>query len=422
MRGEKEVGTVTRLANTFNTAKPLVMHIDLNSCFATVEQQARPRLRGKPVVVTNRRTEHTAIVTASYEAKAKGVKVGMKLREAKRLCPGLIAVESDPVKYRYVYHKMMGIMNDYSPMVRMKSIDEGVIDFSQATAAVQTRDLQEIGYEIKQRLRDEIGCWMRCNVGISTNRFLAKMAAGLHKPNGLDELTSHNIRTVFAGLALQDLTGIAGANERRLQSVGIASPRQMIDTSAEGLAVAFHSKIIGRQWQQRLHGWEVDAIDHELKSCGRQYVLERRDLTHEEKVQRLHSIAEGVGAKLRHSGKSARGVRLYARTYGAKDWQAHFLAPLPFFSDAAIWEIVKRLFLGAPYDVSMLAVTCYHLHDDVTNQLSLFGDELVRERHLTGAIDDINARWGERTVHAGSTVGLNDIVKTKIPFGSTRYL
>lgn len=405
----------------FNTAHPLVMHIDLNSCFATVEQQARPMLRGRPVAIVNRRTEHTMIVTASYEAKARGVELGMRLRDAKQLCPELVGIESDPPKYKYVYHQMMRIMSEYSPHVRMKSIDEGVIDFTDAPESVRRRDLVEVGYEIKQRLKEEIGCWMRCNIGISTNRFLAKTAASLHKPDGLDMLTSHNIREVFAGLVLQDLTGIARANEARLSAVGIYAPLDMLDASAEKLHIAFKS-ICGEQWHQRLRGWEVDDIDHDLKSCGRQYVLDSPRLTLAEKVTRLHSLVEGVGAKLRRSGKAARGVRLYARRYSGGRWQAHELAPLPFYSDAAIWTIAKRLFISVPDDISMMAVTCYHLHDDTTSQLSLFGDELARERHVTWAIDEINARWGERTIHSGSTTGMEGVVKTKIPFGSTRYM
>ena len=114
----------------FNTERPLIMHIDLNSCFATVEQQARPLLRGKPVAIVNRRTEHTAIVTASYEAKAKGVKVGMKLKEARILCPDIVALESDPSKYRYVYHKLLDIMRDYWAHVTMKSIDDALISIA----------------------------------------------------------------------------------------------------------------------------------------------------------------------------------------------------------------------------------------------------------------------------------------------------
>ena len=236
----------------YNTETPLVMHIDLNSCFATVEQQARPMLRGRPVAVVNRRTEHTMIVTASYEAKAAGVTLGMKLKDAKKICPDLVGIESDPPKYRYVYHKLMDIMSDYSAHVRMKSIDEGVIDFHQATDAIKHRGLEAIGAEIKQRLKHEIGCAMRCNVGISTNRFLAKTAASLHKPDGLDVITASNLRQILAMLELTDLTGIAKANERRLNKVGIYTPLEFLDTDAETLRKIVFKSINGEQWYRRL--------------------------------------------------------------------------------------------------------------------------------------------------------------------------
>ena len=206
---------------SYNVERPLVMHIDLNSCFATVEQQARPMLRNRPIAVVNRRTENTAIITASYEAKKHGVKVGMRFKEAKALVPDIIAVETDPPKYRFVYHKLMDIMKSYSAHVVMKSIDEGVIDFKYATARTREHDLRDIGMEIKQRLITEIGDAMRCNVGIGTNRFLAKTAAGLHKPNGLDVITHDNLRETLSGLELTDLTGIAYHNEKRLNAVGI---------------------------------------------------------------------------------------------------------------------------------------------------------------------------------------------------------
>lgn len=405
----------------YNHARPLIMHIDLNSCFATVEQQARPMLRGRPVAIVNRRTEHTMIVTASYEAKAAGVKLGMRLRDAKKICPGLVGLESDPTKYRYVYHKLLAIMRDYSPHVTMKSIDEGVIDFSQAPEHIRSRDLAEVGREIKQRLRDEIGCAMRCNVGIAPNRFLAKTAAGLHKPDGLDVITHETIREVMAGLELQDLTGIAARNEHRLNAVGIYTSLDMLEATPETLRVAFKS-VVGEWWYKRLRGWEVDDVDYDMKSCGRQYVLESRTLTYQQKVQRLHHLTESVGAKLRAQGKSARGVRVYARLFPTGSWHAHELAPLPFFSDATLWSIVRKLFAGAPPNTRMLSVTCYHLHADASDQLSLFGDEIARQRQVTWAIDEVNARYGERTIHSADTLGTGMYVKQKIPFGSTRYL
>ena len=246
------------MRSEYNAARPLIMHIDLNSCFATVEQQSRPLLRYRPVAVMNRRTEHTAVVTASYEAKAKGVKVGMRYKDAHKLCPDLIALESDPAKYRYVYHRLLDIMGDYSAHVTMKSIDEGVIDFTQATASMQGRSLEAIGLEIKQRLKAEVGNYMRCNVGIGPNRFLAKTAAGLHKPDGLDVIDHINLRAVYAGLKLTDLTGIAKHNEHRLNSVGIYTPLELLDADPTVLRKVVFKSIVGEQWHQRLRGWEVD--------------------------------------------------------------------------------------------------------------------------------------------------------------------
>src|SRR3990167_321227 len=148
-----------------NDESPQILHIDLNSCFATVEQQARPLLRGRPLAVTNRLTVNACVIAASYEAKAHGVKVGMRLSEAKELISDLITVETDPPKYHYVYQQLARIMKSYSPAVTMKSIDEGIIDFHWTKQTHQKTPITAIGYEIKQRLRDGVGCWMKCNIG-----------------------------------------------------------------------------------------------------------------------------------------------------------------------------------------------------------------------------------------------------------------
>jgi len=406
----------------FNPERPLIMHIDLNSCFATVEQQARPMLRGKPVAIVNRRTEHTAIVTASYEAKATGVKVGMKLKEARILCPDIIALESDPSKYRYVYHKLLDIMKDYSAHVTMKSIDEGVIDFHQTSHAIAGRDLVEIGYEIKQRLKDEIGVWMRCNIGIATNRFLAKTAAGLHKPDGLDVITSHNIHEVLEGMKLQDITGIASRNEHRLQSVGIYTPLQFLDADVVTLKKIVFKSVVGEWWYKRLRGYEVDDVETKLGRVGRQYVLERFDLTHDEVAQRLHHLCESVGSRMRTQKKAARGVYVYAKTLERGYWHSSTLSPLPFYSDRAIYTQALQLFNNAPDGLREIGIHCYELTEIEDSQISLFADEITRERQVVDAVDVLNKRFGDRTVHSADTLNTGIYVSTKIPFGSTRYL
>ena len=407
----------------YNPERPLVMHIDLNSCFASIEQQARPRLRGRPVAIVNRRTERTSIVTASYEAKERGVKVGMKFKEAVKLAPGLIMLESDPPKYRFVYHRLMDIMKDYSPDVTMKSIDEGIIDFHDSTEAMRRRDLREVGFEIKDRLRTEVGSAMRCNVGIGTNRFLAKTAAGLHKPDGLDVIDHMNLRPTLASLKLTDLTGIAGRNQQRLNVVGIYTPLEFLDADAVTLRKIVFKSICGDQWYQRLRGYEVDDVEYDIKSVGRQYVLESHELSRTAVIQRLHHLCESVGSRLRSQGKTARGVFVYAKTYERQYWHKRNLCELPFFSDQAIYAQAARLFLGAPPSaIREIGVSCYYLENDTGDQLTLFGDELAREQQVTAAIDTINQRFGERTIHAADTLGTGFYVKQKVPFGSTRYL
>jgi DNA polymerase-4 len=406
----------------FNEERPLIMHIDLNSCFATVEQQARPMLRGKPIAIVNRRTEHTAIITASYEAKEKGVKVGMKLKEAKLLCPDIIALESDPSKYRHVYHKLLDIMREYSAHVTMKSIDEGIIDFHNTSADIAGRDLVEIGLEIKQRLKDEIGVWMRCNVGIATNRFLAKTAAGLHKPDGLDVLTSQNIKEMLGELKLTELTGIAHRNQARLNSVGIYTPLEFFDADITTLKKVVFKSVVGEWWYKRLRGWEVDDVETKIGRVGRQYVLERFDLTHTEVLQRLHHLCESVGSRMRTQNLSARGVYVYVKTLERGYWHSSTLTPLPFYSDQSIYAQAQQLMSKAPTGLKEIGIHCYELGPIEDDQISLFADQIARERQVVEAIDGVNKRYGERTLHSADTLGTGIYVSQKIPFGSTRYL
>lgn len=407
---------------TYNTERPLIMHIDLNSCFATVEQQARPMLRDRPVVIVNRRTENTMIVTASYEAKALGISLGMRVRDAIKLVPGLVVLESDPPKYRYVYHKLMDIMKRYSAHITMKSIDEGVIDFHQATELVKARDLVDIGYEMKQSLKGEIGCAMRCNVGIAPNRFLAKTAASLHKPDGLDVIDHTNLRQTLGRLKLTDLTGIAGRNEARLNKVGIYTPLQFLDADPVTLHKMVFKSMLGDQWHQRLRGWEVDDVSHDIKTVGRQYVLEGWDLSRAQILQRLHHLCESVGHRMRSQNKVARGIFVYAKSRERGYWHRRHMCALPFYSNQAIYAQAAMLFAAAPDDIREIGISCYQLEDGVDDQLSLFGDELARQQHVTEAIDAINKRFGDRTIHAADTLGTGIYVKQKVPFGSTRYL
>jgi len=407
------------------------MHIDLNSCFATVEQQARPLLRGKPVAVTNRFTKNACVVAASYEAKAFGVKVGMTFSDAKVLVPNLIMLETDPPKYHYVYQILVNIMQSYSPNVIMKSIDEGIINFEGTTSAVNKRPLADIGYEIKKRLKNEVGCWMRCNIGIAPNRFLAKTAASLHKPDGLDIVDHKNLRKTLSDLKLTDLTGIAERNEARLNTRGIYTPLQFLDAPADLLKRHVFKSVCGEDWYKRLRGWEVDDYESSVKTVGRQFVLDDMQPSEETLRSRLAYLCETTAMKLRYKGLCARGIYIYLLYAGGDSWYERRMFKSTFFSNAEVYRRATLLFNRRPVPdgsgrrphgdwVRMIAVSCYALEPSNMSQVSLL-DEVNREVWLTQAVDEINSQFGEFTVTYASSLNAKDVVRQKIPFGSTRY-
>ncbi|HET9721442.1 MAG TPA: hypothetical protein VFP32_00220 [Candidatus Saccharimonadales bacterium] len=405
-----------------NSQAPQILHIDLNSCFATVEQQARPLLRGRPIGVTNRLTKNACVVAVSYEAKAYGVKVGMTFFAAKRLCPDLLMIETDPPKYHYVYKKLISIMRSYSPNIGMKSIDEGVIDFTGTRTNINKRPLVVIGQEIKQRLRDEVGSWMKCNVGIAPNRFLAKTAASLHKPDGLDVITHQNLRHTLSGLQLTDLTGIAARNEARLNAAGIYTPLQFLEAPSDLLVGRVFKSVCGEDWYRRLRGWEVDDVEHSTKTVGRQFVMDEWRPSEEVLRSRLSHLCETTAMKLRYRGYAARGIYLYLLYANGDIWYERKLFKTPAFSGADVHRRALLLFNRRPKDdwVRMMAVSCYKLEPSPSRQISLL-EEVNKQVWLTQAIDTINDQYGEFTISYASSLPAKGLIKEKIPFGSTRY-
>jgi len=396
------------------------LYIDLNSCFATIEQQSRPMLRGRPVAITNRLVPNSCIIAASYEAKAMGVKVGMRTREANALCPNLIYAETEPDKYIFVHQKLRRIMSDYSPAVTMKSIDEGVIDLKQAPAHIYARNRRELGLEIKRRLKDEIGCHMRCNVGIASNRFLAKLAGELHKPDGLDEITPENQREIFSTLELTDLPGINVRMEARLNAVGIFTPLQFLDADEMTLVKLVCKSIDGHKWYRRLRGIEVDDYASEIKTVGRQYVMDSKTLTRAETEARIIHLAEDVGYRLRSKELYARGVYLWVFGLDGIYYHRQVILREAINTDHAIAKVARQLFHALPNPVRIAGITLYKLQLTPDQQLSFDQAAKNNAAAVCCATDTINHRFGARKIHCADTLGTEQ-VKCKIPFGSTRY-
>lgn len=403
-----------------NKEEPQIMHIDLNSAFASAEQQAWPALRGRPMGVTNRLSKECCVIAASYEAKALGIRVGTRKTEAVALCPEFIMLETDPTKYTHMYKGLIRIMQDYSPNIKMKSIDEGIIDFHNIH---RKRSLADIGYEIKQRVYKELGDHMRINVGIGPNRFLAKMAAGWHKPDGLDVLDHRNLIDFYKSIQLEDITGIADAYGARLRAHSVMTPMDFLEANDELLRRRVFKSINGMYWHERLRGYEIDDQPTKLGMVGRQWVLSHASADDEWLRSCLHKLAWTAGRKLRYRGVEARGVCVWVTfNNGNGFWRDKRMLHVPFYTDADIWLYTQRLFDHRPKHmvVRTMGMYLYELTPSAKAQLSLF-DDIKKKTDLDEAMDEINDFWGDCTVITADMMVGRDTVKQKIPFGGTEY-
>lgn len=405
-----------------NPEEAQIMHIDLNSAFATIEQQARPSLRGRPVGVTNRISYNCCMIAASYEAKRLGVKVGMGYQEAKLIAPNIVLMESDPPKYHWVYKKLCAIMKSYSPNVVMKSIDEGIIDFHGTRKTINTRPLEDIGMEIKQRVKSDVGKWMKINVGIGPNRFLAKTASNLHKPDGLDKIDYTNLKEVYRLLKLTDLNGIAKHYEARLNAAGIFTPMDFLNASSEKLRKQVFHSVIGDDWYQRLRGYEVDDGSTKLGHIGRQFVLDQRTNDDSVILPRFQYLCETTGKKLRYNQVDARGILVWLVLQNGEYWQMRKMHKSTFYTDQDIYTRALYLFNQRPrLPVATIGVTCYGFSPTNRAQASLF-EEQNKQEWLTEAIDEINERYGIFIIHSLNSLEGKNIVRQKIPaFGGSKY-
>lgn len=410
------MGTPTELA--FNGAKPTKMHIDFNSCFASIEQQANPLLRGKPIAVAAYATPSGCILAPSIEAKRYGVKVGMRVREGKDLCPPLLVMTPDPWKYRQVHLKLRRLVSQYTSKFAPKSIDEFILDLEGFPA--YRRGMKVVAGEIKQRIKEEIGDWLQVSVGISTNRFLAKTAAGLKKPDGLEQVDISNFEQVYQKLKLMDLCGINTRLQSRLYRAQIYSVTDFAKADLQTLRIAFQS-VNSYYWYLRLRGWEIDDFEVTRKSFGNSYALPRPLMGDKELIPIIARLVIKASSRMRRAGFKARGVAL-GLIYQDSFWhQSRKTAQELFDFRDILREIEKLLVISPTLPVKNISVTCFELSKDNSDQLVLF-DDILKRRKLVKSIDRINHRWGEMTIATANTLQSEFKVPDRIGFGGVREL
>lgn len=417
------------------------MHIDLNSCFASIEQQDNPRLRSRPTVVAAYTTGNGCILAASQEAKSLGIHTGMPVFAAQTIYPRVVVLPPRPTRYRDINRQFTELLSSYTPHLSVESIDELVLDlentplfytyFQQLNFLNNIHEraaqvLIRIGQIIKLRIKEEIGEWLTVSIGVAPNRYLAKIASNLKKPDGLEVITRDNILSIFSRLKLTELTGIKDGSSARLATSGITTALALAVASPEKLKSAFHS-IVGYQWWLRMHGFEDGGRYQPLselkelpqKTLGHSFALGRPHLPNTPEIYQIISQLIGkLGKRLRGHELTAGSIGIFLYFCDGTHWKARSNGYNCLITDYDFATRILPLLKRAPEKlVRLVAITSFSLIKN-REQLLLFPKE-QKVRNLNWAVDRINGRFGELTIHPARLVNMEQKVLDRIAFGKT---
>ena len=387
------------------------LFVDFDSYFASVEQYDNPQLRGRPVGVVPVMTDSTCCLAASYEAKAVGVKTGTGVREAREKCPEIRLVLARPARYIELHHLLMAAIQDCIPHGKAASIDE--VPCYLIGRERERENAETIARKIKQRLI-ELGFSpsINCSVGIAPNRFLAKTASDMDKPNGLTVIETGDLPHKLHALELRDFCGIGPSMEARLHAAGIHTAEHLCAATREHLRAAWGS-IEGERYWLQLRGFDVPDRTSTRGSIGHSHVLgpELRSFGGMRAV--LFKLLAKAAMRMRHEGYLAGGLAIRIRFIGSDkrfERDLHF-APLDdtpsllHLLGENLQEMQKAIQSGRwnpkrnpPLSV---AVTLTGLEPALSISAELMPDR-DRAKTMSKALDHINLRYGNNAVYFGS--------------------
>jgi len=488
----------TKYEMMVNKSLPYIMHIDLNSCFAIIEQQANRLLRGRPVGVAAYDTPRGFVVAASYEAKAKGIKLGVNVEQARALAPGIVIMTPDPAKYREAHRLFKEVLLEYSPDVTPKSIDEFVLNLENSPilhkkllkhktlvskdrpwklekcgeiSEISTHNavMLEIGRDIKKRIAERLGEWVTVNIGIATNRFLAKYAAGFDKPDGMTLIDHTNLHSKYENMHLVDLPGINTRYRIRLRAQKIYTPLDFLAADMNTLKKQVFKSINGYYWYLRLRGYEVDDVAFSRKIIGHQHALSDKTTNLAKLKCLLMKLCEKTGRRLRKNDLYATGVHLYIgfigdnseadrpasfeHMYKFKSWHHGEKVGHRLYSTEDIYNAAKKLLHSAEISnrVKTISVHVYGLENWDPVQLNLFEIEKSKvegrrskvdptaggqkskiktiatdlrsqdaRKRVSDAVDGINNRYGEFVITPALMMEMQGTILDRIAFGQVK--
>ncbi len=384
------------------------LYLDFNSYFATIEQQIEPKLRNKPIAVVPTMTNFTCAIAASYEAKSYGIKTGTMIYEAKRLCPNLICVLANHESYVTYHHKLLSEINKYLPIEIVSSIDEVACELTHKQRI--EKNAITIALNIKNGISKNIGDYIKCSIGISSNRFLAKTASNLEKPDGLQVLYPSDIPHKIIDLQLSDLTGIGKRMEKRLHTAKIKTITDLYKLSPKNMRNIWGS-VIGEDFWYLIRGKEIEYKKNKRRTIGHSHVLhpEWRNLMKARQV--LYRLVTKAASRLRRTKYCTTKLFILIKTK-----QNKYLMAKTKFSETydnftlleetnILWNhLVNRHKCSG---IKKISITLSGLKEKNSSQLSLFDNinetkQSIKKINLSNAMDRINAKFGRDSIVIGS--------------------
>lgn len=376
----------------------MILCMDMDAFFASVEQASNPQLRGKPIGIIGDK-ERTVVVTCSYEARRMGVKTGMSKYEAMRACPQLILVSGSARKYTHISSEITKFLRTITPNVEVYSIDEAFIDVTDCEA-----DPLSIAFMIKSHVKRNFN--ITCSVGAGPNKLVAKMASGVNKPDGFKMVEPDEVTEFVDGFRLGDIWGIGRKLSAKFRNMGIFNTADMRMLGEERLCEMFG--INGTRLWLMAHGRYPDGVDNTespVKSIGHSMTIPHDIRSREEAAGYLLQLSEMVSARARKNGYSGKTVHVVIR-----DTEMHNVGKrhtFGFFTAAThhIYEVALNIFdeIWRGEAIRLLGISLGSLVPGCV-MLSNIMDDFNNWPDIYNTIDKINTKYGKHAVTFGTVL------------------
>jgi DNA polymerase-4 len=374
-----------------------ILHVDMDAFFASVEERDNPALKGKAVVVGT--GVRGVVSAANYEARKFGIHSAMPVGRAKRLAPHAIFVPPNMSRYSEVSSHIMEIFRSVTPLVEPLSLDEAFLDVTGAKRLLG--DGREIAKQIRAKVEASEG--ITCSVGIATTKFIAKLASGRCKPNGMLEIASDRVLEFLHPLPVNAIWGVGPKTNEELQKLGLRTVADIANTPRQtlirALGEAAGASLYELSWGRDYRDVEPEEVDKSI-SAAETFDTDTED--QEIVLRELLRLTEKATYRMREKDFSARTISIKVRFADFKTISRSKTVPLAISATHEVYEVVKALFLGLKLDrarIRLVGVSLDGLEDgiDASEQLVL-GERETGWRQATAAIDKASARFGQGSV------------------------